>query len=66
MILQIERQWNRDPGWVSSLPRPTQIQLIADFRLDHEDPKRRESRSNSAKRARFDMIKERAIKQGSI
>ena len=65
MILQIERRWNRDPGWFSTMARETQIELIADYRMDFEDPKKRETRNKSAKRARFDKIRQRAINRGS-
>jgi len=66
MILQIERHWNREPGWLAGQPRAVQSQLIADFRLDHEDPKSRTAKTAAAKRARFDKIRQRQNKQGSI
>lgn len=65
MILQIERRWNREPGWLRSLPKATQAELIADYRLDIEDPKTKAAKANAAKRARFDKMRQRAINQGS-
>lgn len=65
MILSIERAWHKWPGWFATLDRPTQIRLIADHRLELEDPKRTEKRVRAARRAKFDKIRARANAQGT-
>jgi|TARA_R100001086_G_C11839399_1_gene258732 hypothetical protein len=66
MILEIERTWNRDPGWFYSLPKPTQIQLIANHRIDVESPKQAQERQNKAKRARLDKMRQKATRTGAV
>lgn len=66
MILQIERSWNRDPGWFSTLPKHTQIALMAEFRMRNESQKRTEKRSRAAKRARLDRMKAKATRSGAV
>tara|TARA_Y100001963_G_C6756020_1_gene436875 strand:- start:640 stop:852 length:213 start_codon:yes stop_codon:yes gene_type:complete len=66
MIFEIERSWNRDPGWLYSLPRPTQIALIADYRMTIESPKRAQERQHKAKRARIDRMKHEATRSGAV
>lgn len=38
MILSIEREWNKYPGWLSELDKSTQISLIADYRVRYTKP----------------------------
>ena len=66
MILQIERRWHRDPGWFYTLPRPHQIQLIADYRMCIESPKQAKERQDKAKRARLNKIKQKARRTGAL
>ena len=66
MILEIERRWNREPGWFYTLPRPTQIALIADYRISIETPKRAQERQHQAKRARLDRMKHEATRTGAV
>ena len=65
MILRIERDWGKYPGWFATLEKPAQVRLFADYRLEHEDPKETEKRYRAAKRARFDKLKARANAQGT-
>ena len=65
MILRIERDWGKHPGWFATLPKHSQVRLFADYRLEHEDPKTQERRYRTAKRARFDKIRKRAGAQGT-
>jgi hypothetical protein len=66
MIFEIERRWNRDPGWLYTLPRPQQIALIADYRLSIETPKRTQERQHKAKRARLDRMRHEATRSGAV
>lgn len=38
MILAIEREWAKHPGWFWTLPRDVQRDLLADWRLRHPGP----------------------------
>jgi len=38
VILAIEREWGREPGWFWSLARDVQIELLADWRLRNPRP----------------------------
>ena len=66
MILQIERRWNREPGWFATLAPDVRLSLLADFRMDFETDKTRSAKSHAAKRARFDMIMTKRRNQGAI
>jgi hypothetical protein len=65
MILRIERDWAKYPGWFATLPKADQVRLFADYRIEHEDPKERERRYRAAKRARFDKMRTRAAARGT-
>lgn len=41
MILSIEREWSKHPGWLASLDKSTQISLIADYRIRYTKPKKK-------------------------
>jgi len=66
MILRVEREWNREPGWFYGLPRSTQIALLADFRINNEPPTRAKKQTTKAKRARLDRMKAKATQTGAV
>ena len=39
MILQIEREWHKEPGWFATLDHRQQIDLIAMHRVEHTPKK---------------------------
>lgn len=38
MILGIEREWGKEPGWFDTLTREQQTRLLADWRVRHTRP----------------------------
>lgn len=41
MILAIEREWGKQPGWFASLDRETRADVMADWQLRQQPPKTR-------------------------
>lgn len=39
MILAIEREWGKEPGWFASLERVTRAELLADWEIRHTSKK---------------------------
>lgn len=39
MILTIEREWGKEPGWFAALDHEAQVQLLAEYRLRHAPSK---------------------------
>ena len=52
--LRLDRLWNREPGWFLSLPRETQAQVLAEYRLSCETPEQAKAEAKRAKRAELD------------
>lgn len=59
MILSIEREWNKYPGWLSSLDKSTQISLIADYRVRYTKPKKSDSSKQDSMRAAISRYQSR-------
>jgi hypothetical protein len=52
MILAIEREWHKEPGWLRSLPVEDQATVIADYRRRAREQKRAADRRNASKQGR--------------
>lgn len=59
MVLAIEREWNRDPGWLASLDKSTQISLIADYRVRYTKPKNKGNSKQDDMRAAISRYQSR-------
>lgn len=65
MILEIEKDWNQEPGWFIQQNKEVQLDLIAHYRLARIDPKNIEKRKNKLKKQRFEKQREKYIRKGS-
>lgn len=45
----ISRFWGRDPMWFESLPRDLKIRVLADYRIQCDDPKTRKKKADKLK-----------------
>tara|TARA_R100000742_G_C4253678_1_gene71766 strand:+ start:274 stop:474 length:201 start_codon:yes stop_codon:yes gene_type:complete len=63
--LDIEKDWNKTPGWFINQDKEIQIDLIAHYRLSRMDPKNIQKRKNRLKKERFLKKREKYIRKGS-
>ena len=66
MILDIEKEWSRDPGWFFCQDHETQIDLIAHHRLSKYDQKNIKKRREKIKKSKFIKQREKYKRGGSI
>jgi len=59
LALRISRYWNKDPLWFTGLDYDTQLLVLAEFRLSHEDEKKRKDRKLKNQRAIIQRNQER-------
>ncbi len=65
MILEIEKDWKKYPGWFIQQNKEVQLDLIAHFRLARMDPKNIDKRKNKLKKKRFEKQREKFLRKGS-
>lgn len=72
MILDIERDWQKYPGWFSTLHRKDRVMIIADYRLRMRPPEQSKrvrggdqgNRSTGDARAKFDAWAASQFREG--
>jgi len=56
LALRLARHWGQHPTWFHTLDKPTQVQVLAEYRLTHETPEDRKNRRDRIKRARMETM----------
>ena len=63
MALRIARRWNRDPDWFYELDKKTQIELLAEYRIENESHEQLKKRHDRIKHEKLKKIIEAQRKQ---
>ena len=61
--MEVERRWNREPGWFSTQPKQTQAMLLADLHLTYETPEKAKRGKRKAKQRELDRRQESYLKK---
>ena len=56
MAMRIARRWNRDPGWFYELGKNTQIDLLAEYRIENESGEQLKKRRDRIKHEKLKKI----------
>lgn len=63
--LRISRFWGMEPTWFTGLDYDVQLLVLAEYRLSHEDEKKRKDRKVKNQRAIIKRNQERIQNRGS-
>lgn len=56
MAMRIARLWNRDPNWFYELGKKTQVDLLAEYRIENESHEQLKKRRDRIKHAKLKKI----------
>jgi hypothetical protein len=65
LALRISRFWNMEPTWFFTLDYNVQLLVLAEYRLSHEDEKKRKDRKVKNERAIIKRNQERIQNRGN-
>ena len=61
MILRIEKDWGKSPGWFNTLQKIDRVRLLADFRVSNESPEKTKTEMEKEKRRKFNRFLDKQL-----